>query len=462
MASVFVSYAHVDNQAFSGEEKGWITHFVNNLRGEVNRRIGREESYSLWMDFRLKGNDELTPELEKQVRAARSLLLFLSPGWLASEWCRRELGLFLEDGGKQPYSGRIFVVELDRVEKPETLRDPLGYRFWQKTDQDKIRKLGYPVPQPTRQDHSSYFDRLFEFADDLAAKLKETNTGRSQCIAPTKATVYVAPVGDALYEQRSNLITELRQFGIDPIPPNNALDLDSFKQATERDLARCSHFIQLLDADWYLGVPAKQLQMAENSRTPILQWRGRELEYTKAREEQKKLLEGRHVITCTLSEFAQHVRRAVLPEPEAEPEEGPEVAMPLGTQQMVFVHTGQQDLELAKKIAGGLNGKGYGYALPRYSGDPASIRKSIERGLRNCDVLLMLQRETPAEVMEDFLSEAHLSSLDRGKHLSMLMCRTQEAEALAFSPPGLRLLHCNGCVDFSDYCLEQFLQAVAA
>jgi len=461
LASVFVSYARVDNQAFSGEEKGWITHFINNLRGEVNRRMGREENYSLWMDFRLKGSDELTPELERQVKAAQTLLLFLSPGWLASTWCRRELDLFLEDAGKQT-SGCIFVVELDRVERPKTIADLRGHWFWQKTDQDKIRVLGYPVPQPTRQDHSSYFERLFELADDLATKLKETRIGQSQSLVPTKATAYVAPAGDALYEQRSNLITELRQFGIDSIPRNNALDLDSFKQAMERDLAQCSHFIQLLDADWNLGVPAKQLQMAETSRKPILQWRSRELDYNKAREEQKKLLEGKYVIACTLTEFSQHVRKAVFPEPEPKPEAEPEVATPPSAQKMVFVHTGQQDLELARKIAGDLSSKGYGYALPRYSGNPASIRKSIERGLANCNVLLMLQRETPAEAIDDFLSEAYLSSQDRGKHLAMLMCRTEEAEALAFSPPGLRLLHCNGCLDFSDYCLEQFLQAVDA
>jgi len=461
LASVFVSYAHVDNQAFSGEEKGWITYFVNNLRGEVNRRIGREENYSLWMDFRLKGNDELTSELEKQVEAAQTLLLFLSPGWLASKWCLRELELFLEDADKQQ-AGCIFVVELDRVEKPERIPGPLGYRFWQKTDQDKIRKLGYPVPQPDWPNHAGYFDRLFDLADDLAAKLKEAQIGQSQSLAATKATVYVAPVGDALYEQRSNLITELRQFGIDSIPRNNALDLESFKQAMERDLARCSHFIQLLDADWNFGVPAKQLQMAESSRKPILQWRLRDLDVSKAGNEQKNLLEGKHVIACTPTELAQHVRKAVLPEPEPEPEEEPEVVKSSITQKMVFVHTGQQDLELARKIADALSGKGYGYALPRYSGDPASIRKSIERGLTSCNVLLMLQRETPAEAIEDFLSEAQLSSLDRGKHLSMLMCRAQEAEALAFSPPGLRLLHCNGCLDFSDYCLEQFLQAVDA
>ena len=274
MASVFVSYAHVDNQAFSGEEKGWITHFVNNLRGEVNRRIGREENYSLWMDFRLKGNDELTPELEKQVKAAQSLLLFLSPGWLASEWCRRELGLFLEDGDKQ-IPGAFSSLNWIAWKNPKRYAGPLGYRFWQKTDQDKIRKLGYPVPQPTRQDHSSYFDRLFELSDDLAAKLKENKYGtipiprthqshRLRCACRRRAL--------RTTQQPHYRITPVRHR---PLPEQRARP-NNFKTVTERDLAQCSHFIQLLDADWNLGVPANQLQMAESSSKPILQWWGRE------------------------------------------------------------------------------------------------------------------------------------------------------------------------------------------
>jgi hypothetical protein len=464
LASVFVSYAQVDNQAFSGEEKGWITHFVNNLRKEVNRRLGRAEDYQLWMDFRLKGNDELTPAIEKQVKQADTLVLFLSTGWLASTWCQQELRWFVDDPAKQ-HAGRIFVVELESFDpqtKPEAFRDCLNYPFWQKTDQDKVRQLGYPLLRKENSDFQLYFDRLLDLCRDLATKLSQHRNKPEPPEIEIKATVYVAPVGDALYENRASLITELRQFGIDSIPRNNALDLDSFKQAMERDLAQCSHFVQLLDTDWNLGIPAKQLRIAETSGKPILQWRSRDLDYTKAREEQKKLLEGKHVIACTQSEFTQHVRKAVLPEPEPEPkpEEEPEVAKPPITQKMVFVHTGQQDLQLARKIAGDLLSKGYGYALPRYTGDAASIRKSIERGLTSCDVLLMLQRETPAEALDDFLSEAHLSNLDQGKHLAMLMCRTQEAEALTFFPPGLRVLQCN-CLDFTDYCLEQFLQAVA-
>ena len=114
MSSVFVSYAHVDNRPFSGEEKGWISHCVQHLRNVLDRRMGRAENYRLLMDIKLKGNDSLTPELEKQVKEAETLVLFLSTGWLASDWCRKELALFTEEARKRQ-AGRIFVVKLERL-----------------------------------------------------------------------------------------------------------------------------------------------------------------------------------------------------------------------------------------------------------------------------------------------------------------------------------------------------------
>ena len=178
--SIFVSYAQVDNQVFPGEREGWITLFVKHLRHELNRRMG-QDNYTLWMDFRLKGNDELTLELEleKQVKAAQILLLFLSPAWLASKWCQRDLDLFLEDANKER-SRCIFVVELNRVERPEAIRDLAGYRFWQQEVDGRIRLVGYPVPHPKSLDDRSYFDRLFDLADDLATKLREHGVARGK------------------------------------------------------------------------------------------------------------------------------------------------------------------------------------------------------------------------------------------------------------------------------------------
>ena len=132
--------------------------------------MGRKDNYSFWKDFRLQGNDAVTPEIEQQVTQANTLVILFSTGWMASPWCQRELELF--QSSHPDLSKRIFVVELDRVameDKPAIMQDLLNYPFWRVTDKDRVRQLGYPVPQATDSD---YFERLVDLSHDLARYLE--------------------------------------------------------------------------------------------------------------------------------------------------------------------------------------------------------------------------------------------------------------------------------------------------
>ncbi len=449
-SDIFVSFAHVDDQPFADQEKGWITHFTTHLRNELSRKLGRKDNYSFWKDFRLQGNDAVTPEIEQQVTQARILLILFSTGWMASPWCQKELALFLAshpDVGK-----RIFVVELERFsmeDKPPVMQDLLNYPFWRVTDKDRVRQLGYPVPKASDED---YFGRLVDLSHDLANTLK-TLQGNPLPQEPSKATVYVAPVNDSLYSERQNLISELRQFGIDALPRSNTADANM-----DVNLAQCSYFVQLLDANYTMGIPVNQHLTADAANKPILQWRELKLDYSGGHvpEEHRKLLEGKTVIAAPLSDFIRMVRDAVLPKPKALDEETPKV----NGEKMVFVHASQDDFERAKCVAGSLRQKGYGIALPRYQGEPERIRKSIERGYQYCDVMLLLHQSAPADVVEDYLSEARVSNLKRATQPHILICQADGAEELFFIPPGVSTLICKN--NFDEHCLEQFLAEVEA
>jgi hypothetical protein len=447
MPNIFISFAHIDNQPFSGETKGWITHLVNNLRNEVDRKMGRDNRYELWMDYLLKGSDEITPKIEQQLSETQALIILLSTGWLESEWCRRELELFSKNITHP--AGRIFVVELDRIakeKKPPILHDMLTYRFWQKTDQDKIRQLGYPIPHANDQ---TYYDRLADLSHDLADALK---INQASPVLAAQATVYVAPVNDFLYTQRASLISELRQFGIDSLPRNNVVD-DNLTAT----LVQCSHFVQLLDANSTMGIPVNQFSAASAAGKPILQWRDPKLNYSgnQVNAAQRKLLEDKTVVAAPLADFIRLVREKVLPQPKNEEQSH----KPSGTR-MVFVHAGQDDIDRARNVAQKLKEKGFGIALPRYEGDASLIRKTIERGYQLCDVLLMLQQKTSAVVVEDYLSEAMTQTLKRETKLPIMICQCNDAEELMFVPPDALTLSCNE--QFEARCLEQFLAEVAA
>ncbi|EIJ36592.1 toll/interleukin-1 receptor domain-containing protein [Thiothrix nivea] len=443
MSDIFVSYARINDQPFSGQKQGWVSHFINNLRNETSQRIGRAENYSLWMDFKLSANDAVTPEIEKQLRDAHILIVMMSRGWLESEWCVRELEYFCAT--HDDLAGRIFIINQDglpREEQPEILHDLVSCPLYEKTPHDQIQRLGYPVPDVADRE---YFGRIVELSFQLEKSLRRfaqalvLKSAEPRSVE-TKATAYVAPVHDSLFDQRSQLVSELAQFGIQALPAANRFDREF-----ESNLQRCSHFVQLLDTDFVQGLSCDQYLIAQTMEKPVLQWRDPMLDCSKANHEQKALLEGKTVIACELPDFIRQVREEVLPKPPPPPP-------PVNGNKMVFVHASPEDFPKAEQVAATLQERGFGIVLPRYEGDAQRIRKSIERGYQYCDVLLMLQQRASADLVEDYLAELEVYAK---KSPTVLLCQCQRAEKLHFIPPLMKILHCND--RFEADCLEQFL-----
>jgi hypothetical protein len=173
---IFVSYAHVDNEPLAGADKGWVTTLITGLKKQLGAKLGRADAYSLWMDYKLSGNQPVTPDIEAQLKSTATFLLILSPGYFASPWCLLEFNTFLQQVG--PGSRRIFMVEKDFIERenklPE-LRELLGYPFWVRSEETgKIRTLGVPRPNPDRE--PEYYQQLDELATELANSLNRLKT----------------------------------------------------------------------------------------------------------------------------------------------------------------------------------------------------------------------------------------------------------------------------------------------
>jgi len=486
---VFISYAHVDNQPPHGQSDGWISHLVQNLRNETNRRMGRADDYELWMDFRLKTSDAVTPEIEKQLQEAEVLIVLMSRGWLRSEWCIKELEYFCEQHCDAINNDRVFIIDQDglpRAEKPQDLCDLLTVPFYQLTMQERIRQLGYPFPQSNNPDHQPYFDRVFDLSHQLRDALEkfaeapsnrtevqtaintngradtphnseQTNTAHANSNSAQSNTdqviVYVAPVNDTLYDQRISLISELEQFGIQALPTANKHEVD-----IQNTLKSCTHFVQLLDENYAQGIPFGQHFVADDIGLPIMQWRDPALDTKKiSNPEQKELLDGSKVIASELSDFIRQVRDAVTPEPEETetPDPVPETSQ-TQSGKTVFVHASPDDFDHARQVAHNLKAQGWGIAMPRYNGDAARIRKSIERGFQHCDILLVLQKLASADVIEDYLADAQIHS----NKAPVLICQDNEAEELFFVPHGVKPLTCNS--QFEDDCLKKFLTEMQA
>jgi hypothetical protein len=168
---VFVSYAHQDDQTLPGAREGWVCTLVDALRVSLASQLGRAQMLAVWRDLGLAGNAPVTEEIVTAVRRSAVLLVILSEGYLASDWCERERNGFMELVGAS--TRRLFIVELmpiDRSRKPAVFQDRVGYPFWITERADgPAMTLGVPVPTVEERE---YYVRLNRLAQELAAELK--------------------------------------------------------------------------------------------------------------------------------------------------------------------------------------------------------------------------------------------------------------------------------------------------
>src|SRR5208282_5210533 len=135
---IFVSYAQVDDLTDQDGVDGWVTTLIKKLSNRLAQRLGRRDSFSIWYDHYLSHHVNITPEIMSTLEKTATLVVVLSPGYLASEWCQRERHTFLK------------LVQ-ERAGKPP-------------------RILGMSHSGP---DEDAYFDVLNDLAWELSEKLKQ-------------------------------------------------------------------------------------------------------------------------------------------------------------------------------------------------------------------------------------------------------------------------------------------------
>jgi hypothetical protein len=456
---LFVSYAHVDDLPLEPGRPGWVTTLVNSLNSLLAQRLGRGESISLWMDHQLPGHVELTPEIESKLGESSVLLIVLSPAYLASTWCLKEMSFFNNTvrrrGGR--VGARIFLVEFDQVERPHDLGELKGYRFWAKDPLGRsTRTLGVPRPRP---EDRGYFDLLYDLRHDLAEALTRLKTGADNVAVSDEArdrpVVFLAEVTDDLDDQGEEVRRYLLQAGLAVAPEDIYLrDPAAFRALADRDLAHATLFVQLLG-----GLAGKRLlgasqtivglqhECAVDRGVPVLQWHARGLDLASVpHPDHRARLEGPSVIATELQEFkslvVQRVRELTAPKPAA-----PRADNDADT--LVFVNAEEADLDLAKRIGSLLFRHGIGYVLPNRSRRPAEARKALDGYLLNCDGLVLVHGTNPDWVFEQVIRFRKIKPRRETPIMAIGICDgpPPEKEECHFGLPGLRVINCRHGLD---------------
>src|SRR5262249_31760506 len=133
---VFISFAHIDNETLSKEQEGWIAMFHRALQVRLAQLLG--EGPEIWRDPKLQGNDDFNQEIVDNLLRARVLVSVLSPRYVRSDWCRKELQEFIHAAERR---GGVFINNKARIFKvvktpvpleqhPAEIQKLLGYEFF--------------------------------------------------------------------------------------------------------------------------------------------------------------------------------------------------------------------------------------------------------------------------------------------------------------------------------------------
>ena len=284
---LFISYAHIDDVSPFGEERGWISLLHERLSVLLAQALGYE--LKIWRDgHSLRGNDELGGAIGAGVTRSLLLLPVISPRYVQSDWCNREMSTFhatpppASTGAAPAFRSRVFKViktplpEHLRAREPEHIRDLIGYQFY-----DEDESSGELTEFGTAASDKQYWKTLNRLVADIKRTLIElkhapggiapaaeaptqtpakasptdaapaaTQAGTSQAAAAPSEFVFIAETTGDLAREREALRDELRQRGYGVLPEQR-LPLDErrrVEEAVRADLARCRLSVHMVGA----------------------------------------------------------------------------------------------------------------------------------------------------------------------------------------------------------------------
>src|SRR5262245_51910085 len=213
---IFISYSHIDNQAFGDPGGGWVDIFHEHLQNFVNVHVGRRTK--VWRDRRLTGSEVFSDEIEQQLRSSAALVSVISPGYMQSEWCNRELMGFTQAAQDR---GRFRVGNLQRVVKvlrlpversalPPLLDEVLGAQFYRVDPaSERARDLLLDPAADARQVFRARVDDVAQDLSRLLSTMAAAGGAAAAPPAPPADAVFLAWTTGDLSEEREKLRREL-------------------------------------------------------------------------------------------------------------------------------------------------------------------------------------------------------------------------------------------------------------
>ena len=413
-SDLFVSYAHIDDQSLTEGQKGWISTFHHALEVRLGQLLGKQPR--IWRDPKLSGNDYFADRLVDRLPRSAALVSVLSPRYVKSDWCRREVEEFCkaseETGGvRLADKARLFKVvktPVPREQHPAELQELLGYEFYTvEPETGRPRELNH-LAEPEAQ--RKYWTRLDDLAHDISDLLGlfEAGTPAGPAAAQPeggRGFVYLAETSFDLKDKRDAVKRELQGHGYSVLPDRPLpLFAPDCAALVREQLARCQISVHMVGVNYGVvpegatdSVVALQHELAAERGAADgfarLIWLLPGLRNLAADERQQRFIEhlrtdarlqaGADVLETPLEDFKTTLHQRL------QPTAPPAHAAADGGPARVYLICDQRDLDATAPLADHLFDGGCEVVLPAFEGDEAQVRRDHEESLALCDAALL-------------------------------------------------------------------------
>jgi TIR domain-containing protein/uncharacterized protein DUF4062 len=404
MREIFISYAHIDNESLAQDQEGWVQLLDKRLRIRLAQLLG--EPAQLWRDPKLQGNDELTDTLLSKIDDVDLLVSVLSPRYVKSEWCIRELDEFcrhavsrggLKLGGKS----RVFKVVktfIPRQTHPSPVQDLLGYEFYEYDElSGRVREFDPNGPK--------YWDKF----EDLAVGITQLIESLQKPHKPgqSAATIYLAETTSDLREQRDRIRRELEQHGHEVLPDNELpLQAPAIQDAVREYLKRSRLSVHLI-GEFYGIIPEMEMERSiVRLQYELASERGDDREFSRLiwlppgllpkDERQQKFVaglqnslsasNGSELLQVKLEDLKTIIQAKLIPPLKPAADEGDEAG-----QANIYLICDRQDVDAVAPLQNFLLDQGYEATLPLLDGSETEIVQDHKDNLLLCDAVLIFQ-----------------------------------------------------------------------
>jgi TIR domain len=454
--NIFISYTHTDNRPLWEGQKGWIELFHSRLLNLIEDIY--ENQIGIIRDPKLRGNDIINKTLRLHVDHSKILVTILSPKYLKSRWCLRELRWFSKSmksraGDIVDTQSSIFRVEKTKTtteKQPRIIRGTRGYKFYHYNDTTGL--IEHFRHDPSVPYDPRYWEVIDNLAQDIVKMLENIFDKRSEARltpAPEKVVYLAEPTTD-LEREHKKIKDELkaRHYNILPEEPLPHLGPSQLSRFISDKLAGSRLSIHLVGKD-YLELPeterarsiirlqsdlaAERLRGSNFSR---LIWVPDGIKLTDAQQLElvgygnKGSLKGTEFIQSPLDEL-----KAVT----LEKLESGEAHRPLDSAtpsyKTIYLVYDKQDIEDIDSIHSCLFERGYEVATSSFEDDTKTIERHKSK-FANCDAVLIYYGKGNQDWVEsnlDYLETVRgIKSIAESKFITV---KPLLAKAIYVAPP---------------------------